>query len=155
MSLADVKNRIQTQMKTVQGIGQVYTRLRNLHVEKDAKQIQSGGTLHVWMIDRESTVLRDQAVNQNFTEQRDTICVTGYLAVSDANDSGDTFDALIDAILLAINTDRRPPSLLGGKVQTAQPPYLRRKDFHMYGVGGSVLCHHAEICMQVVWNELQ
>ena len=155
MSLADVKTRIQAQMQTVAGIGNVYTRMRNLNVEKDAKQLQSGGTLHVWMIDRESSVLRDQAVNQNFTEQRDTICITGYLAVNDANASADTFDALIDAILQTINTDRRPPSLLGGKVQTAQPPYLRRKDFHMYGVGGSVLCHHAEIYMQVVWNELQ
>jgi hypothetical protein len=155
MSLADVKARIQTQMLAVTGIGQVYTRLRNLSVEKDAKLLQAGGTLHVWMITRETAVIRDQAVNQNFAEQRDSICITGYLAVNDANASSDVFEALIDAILLAINNDRRPPSLFGGKVLTATPPLLRRNDLHMYGVGGQVLCHHAEIVTQVVWRELQ
>lgn len=141
-------------MQTVSGIGQVYTRMRNLKLDSQQSQLLANGTLHVWMIDRESTVLRDQSVNQNFTEQRDTICITGYLAVNDANDSADTFDALVDAILQAINNDRRPPSHLNQTVQTALPPYLRKKDFHEYGMN-KVLVHHAEICIQVVWRELQ
>ena len=155
MSLADIKARLQTQMNTISGMGNVYTRLRNLHVEKDQALLLKGGTLHVWMIDRTAAALTDQSVNQNFAEQRDLVCLVGYLAVNDAAASSDTFDALIDTILQTINVDRRPPSLLGGEVLTAQPPQLRTKDLHMYGVGGAVLCHHAEITMSVVWRELQ
>src|SRR5579863_5843351 len=125
MSLADIKARIQSQMQTVTGIGQVYTRLRNLVTDADKESILvSEGALHVWMIDRESSVLTDRAVNQNFTEQRDTIVITGYLAVNDAEASSDTFDALIDSIIQTINADRRPPSHLNQTVQTAFAPSL-------------------------------
>jgi hypothetical protein len=155
MSLADVKNRVQAQMNTIAGMGNVYTRLRNLSVEKDQALLLKGGALHVWMIDRIASALIDQSVNQNFTEQRDALCITGYLGVNDANASSDTFEALIDAILQTLNNDRRPPSLLGNTVYTAQPPQLKTKDHHMYGVGGQVLCHHAEIVISFVWRELQ
>lgn len=155
MSVADIKARIAAQMQTIAGMGQVYTRLRHLVAEKDKAQLQAGGTLHVWMIDRESSVLSDKSVNQNFTEQRDTICISGYLAVNDAKASSDTFDALIDSIIQTVNNDRRPPSHLNNTVSTAFPPTLRRKDLHMFGVGGAVLCHHAEIVMVVVPRYLQ
>jgi hypothetical protein len=155
MALADIKARIQAQLQAIAGMGNVYTRLRNLSVEKDQALLIKGGTLHVWMIDRVASRLVDESVNQNFTEQSDMIGITGYLGVNDAASSSDTFEALVDAVLQAINNDRRPPSHLGGTVQTAQPPQLKVKDHHMYGVGGQVLCHHAEITMQVVWRELQ
>lgn len=153
-ALSDVKARIAAVMATVAGIGNVYDRLRNLSVEADQAQLLSGGRVNVWMIHREGSVLTDQVVNQNFVEQRDAIVIEGFYAVKDADDSESAFEVLVDAILQALNADRRPPSHLNGTSATAGPPSLRLHDQRLYGVS-QVLCHHAEIVMQVTPRYLQ
>lgn len=157
MALADVKNRIKTQLEAVAGIGKVYTRLLYAREEKDiaAKLVQSG-RLNVWLITRELANLRDENLNQSLSEQRDQIVVHGFYALDDddTNPSEASFDALVDAILDKLNTDRRPPSKFGGMVQSSDPPFLRLSDQRMYGPT-QALCHHAEIVLPVVWRYLQ
>ncbi len=155
MALKDVKERIKAQLDLVSGIGKTYTRLRLLDQEKDFEQLVAAGKLNAWMINRESVALRDEDVNQNLTEQRDVVVVHGWMSISDAADSQGAFDALVDAILSQLNTDRRPPSKLNATVETADPPFLRANDIRFYGVSKQVLCHYAEISMNVVRRYLQ
>lgn len=157
MALSDIKARIKAQLLLVNGIGLVHDRLRNLSSEADADQLMAAGRLNVWMIHREASTLSDEDANQNLVEQKDTILIEGFYAVKDSDDSQAAFDALLDAVLVQINSDRRPPpagTKLNATVRSANPPFLRKQDFAAYGQN-QVLCHHAEIVMQVITRYLQ
>lgn len=160
MALKDIKARIATQMKAVSGVTNVFTYRRNLTTETDMTQfIAADGHFHFWQIFREMTVLTDLVINQDFTQQDDTLVIEGFYGVKDTDDSEEAFDAIVDALLQAINNDRRPANgggtKLNGLVQTAQPPALRGP-FNFVMVGpNQVLCHHAEIVMKVTPRYLQ
>ena len=148
MSLEDVKARIQTTMKTVSGIGKVYTEHPN---PKDDAQIQqqmmSGGRIHVWIIERELSTATDIVVNQNLVEKVDQLLIEGYFSFAYGDGSAKRFNDLVDAIIAAINVDRRAPGELNKLVSTATPPNYKF-GLAMYG-GSQVLCRKAEIRMRV------
>jgi len=160
MALKDIKARIAAQMKTVAGVTNVFTYRRNLTDEAAMEQLVSAdGHFHFWQVFREMSVLADDSINQNLTDQVDTLVIEGFYGVKDANDSEEAFDAIIDGILQAINNDRRPANAggtkLGGFVQTAQPPALRGP-FNFVMVGANqVLCHHAEVLLKLTPRYLQ
>ncbi|SRR6266851_4101710 len=159
MALKDIKARIAARMKTVSGVTNVYTYRRNLTAEIDMAQLTAAdGRLHFWHIYREMTALTDNVVNQNFTDQVDTLVIEGFYGVKDADDTEEMFDLIVDGVLQAINADRRAGpggTKLNGFVQTADPPELRGP-FNFAEVGmHKVLCHHAEIAMKVTPRYLQ
>jgi len=158
MALKDIKARIQERMKATDAGSNVYTYRRNLSAETDqALLVGPDGRMHFWFIYREMTVLTDDVINQNFTDQVDTLVIEGYYGVKDADDSEEAFDLIVDQVLQAINNDRRAApggTKLNGTVQTAETPELRKMDLHMYGPS-QVLCHHAEIAMKVTPRYLQ
>jgi len=158
MSLADIKTRIQAVIATADPTAKVWPRLRYLSAESQSGELTGAdGILHVWFIWREATVLTDNVVNQNFTEQADTLVVEAFYAVNDGNDSDKAFEANVDAVLQAISNDRRPApggTKLNNTVVSAKAPVRRKTDFSMYGPS-QVLCHHTEIAMQVIWRYLQ
>jgi hypothetical protein len=159
MALADIKARLKTQVKTADPNGNVYTFRRNLSAEADqAALIGADGRAHFWFIFREMTALTDLVVNENFVQQDDTLVIEGFYGVKDADDSEEAFDLIVDAVLQAVNSDRRPVAgggtKLNGTVQTADTPALRKMDFHMYGPS-QMLCHHVEIVMKVTPRYLQ
>jgi hypothetical protein len=154
MALADVKNRIKAQLELVTGIGKVYARMIRVDNQLDEKnKLVSGGRINVWWLTRETSTLFDRDVNQALVDQREQFIVHGFYALDD-DTSEAAFDALVDAILVQLNNDRRPPSLLGATVLTADPPFLRTQDARHYGPS-QALCHHAEIVMTVQWRHLQ
>jgi len=158
MALKDIKARIQSQMKAIDSVSNVYTYRRNLSAEADqALLIGADGRMHFWFIYREMTALTDLVVNEKLTQQDDTRVIEGYYGVKDSDDSEEAFDLIVDSVLQAINNDRRPVpggTKLNGFVQSAEAPALRKMDLHMYGPS-QVLCHHVEIVMKVTPRYLQ
>jgi hypothetical protein len=158
MALKDIKARLQTVIQNADPNALVWPRLRNLNAESQADQlIGKDGILHVWFISRETSVLTDLAINQNFTEQEDGLVAEGFFAVSDASDSDGTFEQNADAVLKAISDDRRAApggTKLNGTVLSAKPPTRRKTDHVMYGPS-QVLCHHTEIALSVIPRDLQ
>lgn len=158
MPLTDIKARIATVLKGVTGIGQVYTYRRNLNAEKDQKLLVRGGRIHVWFVFRDMTTLTDLDVNQGLVQQQDTLVMEGFMGVSDADDTEELFDGIVDSVLQAVNSDRKPTNsggtLLNGLVSNAMTPSVRKFEFATYGQS-AVLCHHVEIAMKVVQRYLQ
>jgi hypothetical protein len=158
MAIAAIKQRIADVIQAADPAAKVWPRLRYLNVESQIDQIKgSDGALHVWFVWRESTALRDIAVNQNLTEQMDTVIAEAFYGVNDENDSDAAFEAAVDAVLQALNADRRAGpggTELGGLVKTAYAPVRRSTDFQMYGPS-QALCHHAQISMRIVPVYLQ
>jgi len=158
MGLADVKARIKSQLEAVAGIGQVHASTRYIQDEAVAMdQLVAGGVLNAWFISRESMALKDETVNQSPTELKDVIVIHGFYAVKD-NVSEPLFDALLDAVVTKLNTDRRPlgggGTLLNATVKATSAPQVRAIDYRMFGPE-QALCHHAEIVMPVVMGYLQ
>jgi hypothetical protein len=157
-TLKAVKARIQSVMQATDAVANVYTYRRNLNAEVDQAQLVGrDGRMHFWFIYREMTALTDIVINQNFTDQLDTLVIEGFYGVKDADDTEEVFDLIVDQVLQAINNDRRAApggTKLNGLVQTAGTPMLRKMDFHMYGQS-QVLCHHVEIVMKVTPRYLQ
>jgi hypothetical protein len=155
MSLQDIKARIAAVISGVNGIGKVYDRMRVIKDEKtEQSDLISNGKMNCWFVTRESKDLEDMNQNQSMSDQYDMIVVHGFYGVDDANDTEQTMDTLTEAVLVAINADRRPPSKLNGKVVTARPPKLRLQDYRNFGPR-QVLCHHAEISITVQQAQLQ
>jgi hypothetical protein len=158
VTLKQVKARIQTIVQAADPNAKVYTRRRNLKDEADIPQfIGSDGRLHFWHIFRENVTLTDQVINQNFVQQDDALVIEGFIAVVDADDTEEIFDAIVDAVLQGVNADRRAApggTKLNGLVNTASTPKMRKMDFAQYGINPA-LCHHAEIAMTVTPRYLQ
>jgi len=159
VALKDIKARLRDRMQTVAGVTKVYTYCRNLTAEVDASQLMAAdGKFHFWQMYRESSDLTDLVVNQEFTEQEDTLVIEGFYGVKDADDSDETFDGIIDAVLQAINNDRRAGpngTKLNGTVQTAGAPARRSSSRYVMVGPNQVLCHHAEIVIKVTPRYLQ
>jgi hypothetical protein len=158
MALMEIKARIQAMVAAADPAAKVWPRLRYLNAESQADQLAgTDGTLHVWFIWREGSALEDEVINQNFTEQTDTLVIEGFYAMNDANNSDGEFESNVDAVLKSISDDRRCApggTKLGGTVMSARAPQRRKTDLVMYGPS-QVLCHHTEIAMTVVSRDLQ
>ena len=158
MALKQVKAQIAAVLKTVNGMGQVYTYRRNLSAEKDQALLVAGGRLHVWFVSRENTALTDQSVNEGLVQQQDSMLVEGFMGVKDEDDTEEIFDGLVDDVLKAVNADRRPTNSggtsLAGTVEVCSTPSVRKMEFANYGQS-SVLCHHVEITMKTIPRYLQ
>lgn len=154
MPVVDIKNETKAVMDAVAGIGVVHARMRFLRDLKDQEQLLKDGKLNAWFISREGSRLQDENINQSYTTETVGLVIHGFYGVNDADDSETAFDALVDAVMLALNAARRAATKLNATVRTAEPPQLRLTDFRMFGIN-QVLCHHAEISMQAVWRDIQ
>ena len=160
MALKDIKDRLKAKLEAVTDIGAVHTRMINVKTaEEQSVKLVSGGRMHFWTISRGAARLADENTNQSFQEQMDTIAIHVFYAVKDADDSEAAFDAIVDAVLSAVNTDRRPTIVTGGTylnatVKRASPPQLRSMGHAEVGPS-AVLCHHAIIEIDVLARELQ
>lgn len=156
-TIKQVKARIQAIVQAADAAAKVYTFRRNLTADSDITQFTgSDGRMHFWHIYRENVHLSDLVVNQNFVQQDDTLVIEGFLAVKDSDDTEEMFDANVNAVLQAVNADRRAGSgtKLNGLVSTSTTPQMRKMDFVVYGQNPA-LCHHAEIVMTVTPGYLQ
>lgn len=155
MSLAQIKARVVNIISAVSGIGKAYERTRFVVEEKVEKaDFILNNQLNVWFVSRESKALSDMNVNQSMSDQRDVILVRGFLGLQDSADTEAQMDSLVDAVIVAINADRRPPSKLSGLVVEADPPQLRLQDVREFGPR-KILSHHVEIAMAVQQAQLQ
>lgn len=159
MALKDIKDRLKAVLEGVAEIGAVHTRMINVKTaEQENVKLVSGGRMHFWTISRGAARLSDENTNQSFQEQMDTIAIHGFYAVKDADESEGAFDPIVDAVLSAVNTDRRPTvaggTYLNATVKRAGAPQLRSMGHAEVGPS-AVLCHHAIIELDVLARELQ
>lgn len=155
MNLAAVKTRIKTVLEGVSGVGPVHTRVVNVKEENAELTMLGGdkGRIHFWYITRAGARLFDEDVNQKLQDQSTTLAIHGFYAVKDADDSEAAFDALVDAVLAALNTDRKPAgaggTLLGSTVKSAEAPQLATLNHIELASPSRPLCHHCEITIAV------
>jgi hypothetical protein len=150
MAIALVKARIATVLATVAGIGKVYARMRPVNVETvELAQFVSKGVLNVSFITRGSAELETKGDTPPIAFQWDTISTHLFFAVQDSSASEDSFDLLVDKMLWAIFNDSKWPGFFAGTVQRVRAPKLKSTDFRHFGVE-QILCHHAEITIQVL-----
>lgn len=158
MALKDIKARIAARLKIADSGANVFTYRRYLTdaAGEQTALVGPDGRIHFWQIFREMTALTDLVINQDFVQQDDTLVIEGFYGVKDADDSEEAFDLIVDAVLQAINADRRAGNgtKLNNTVSTAGTPTLRKMDFHLYGPS-QALCHHVEIMMKVTPRYLQ
>jgi hypothetical protein len=156
MSIATIKARLKTVLEGVAGIGLVYDTLRFLREEKDLPLLVKDNVLNAWFVGRDAIALNDETVNQMYTEQLDQITLHGFYAVKDEV-SEPIFDALVDAVLAAMNTDRRPANsggtYLSSTIERSDPPRVVELDYRHFGPT-QALCHHVKIVLPVVQRHL-
>jgi len=154
MALKDIKSRIATIVAGVAGVKNVHD---HAVYAKDAEQensllIGDAGRLHCWTVSRESQPMADINVNEANQEKTPLLLIQGFYAVAEADKTEEVFDALVDAVIAALNTDRKPVgsggTKLGGFADVVTPPQLRVQDHRQFGPS-QTLCHHCEITMQV------
>lgn len=145
-----------TRLEGVAGIGRVHARTIRLASEQEiAERAVVAGKLNVWIITRGEAELKDLSDQETPTEQRDTIVIRGFYALSDddAAPSEPTFSALVDAVLADLNAARKFVTRLGStagvsNVERAEPPRLRSFGHGTFGPT-QALCHTAEIALPV------
>lgn len=154
MALKDLKARLKTVLEGVSGVKNVHD---HAVYAKDAEQekallIGDAGRLHCWTVSRESAAQPDQVINESLQAKTTQILVQGFYAVAEADKSEEAFEALVDAVIQALNNDRKPANAGGTKlaatVADAAAPALRLQDFRQFGPSGT-LCHHCEIVLAV------
>lgn len=150
MALKDIKARIATVLGGVEGIGQVYARMRPVNVEAvEQSQFVVDGVLNVCFITRSVAELETRGDRPPLGAEWDTLSVHVFYAVNDANASEDAFDALTTAMLWAIFNDAKFPSFFNMTAAQTRAPKIKTVDFRHWGVRAA-LVHHAEITIQVM-----
>lgn len=150
MSYKVIRERIQTLLESVDGIGRIYTFRRHITTwEKVFSELTKNGKVNVWEITRTASAqdLEDVgaaiAVEPVYKDVH-TINILGYLALNDANKTEETFQDLIDRIIEKIRLN----STLGGGVvllpKSLQAPLI---DYKMFG---DTLVHFATLTFEAV-----
>lgn len=156
MALKEVKDRVVAQLQAVAGAGAVSRGFPNLKEEADLIALLDGNkVLNCAFVTSGGSQYLDEDVNQHLVTEKRTVVIHVFLAVNQAADSESAFDALVDAYVAALMADRRPPSKLGGTIETSDAPSLSDPDYRVFGPGSGVLCHHAEVRMAVSWRDMQ
>lgn len=150
MSLATIKTEIASIVSAVSGVSNVYKRDRwTVNTEQfNAAFKTASGKLMGWMITRMKTEEIDDTSTGN--QAKHWIRIRGVYAISDADDSETTFEALVEAVRDAL----RAKFGLNGKATHTSPPSAAVVDARKFG---GVTCHHAEIYMTateiVAWSK--
>jgi hypothetical protein len=155
MSLTDIKARIATVLGGVDGIGQVYPRMRLVNVE--AVQVSDfivNGVLNTWFVSRSAAELEEVGDIDHISSQWDAISIHGFYTAKDSDASETAFDELADAVLAAVHEDSNYPSRFAGTAKQARAPKIKVIDYRHFGVT-KVLCHHTEITIQVLSRILE
>jgi hypothetical protein len=150
--MKQIRERVATMLEAVDGIGKVYPRMRPVNLESIAiADFVKNNLLNAWFVSRRDVgAPEDVVMDQSLSELNDTISIHGFYAVNDANDSDTAFDELVDAVIIALNNDRIPPSKLNGLIVDSKPPRVMGSiDFRHFGPQ-QVLCHHVEIGLPIV-----
>jgi hypothetical protein len=150
-TLKDVKARIATVLQTVPGIGRVYARMRPVNLQSvEISDFVADGVLNCCFVQRGSADFEGKGGDTPpLVSQWDVISVHAFYAVQDSSSSEDIFDLLVDQMLWAILTDSVYPKFLAQTVKRSRVPKLKTVDFRRFGPS-AVLCHHAEITIQVM-----
>jgi hypothetical protein len=142
---------VKTRLEGVSGIGKVHSRVIRVVTEQDiTERAVVDGKLNVWIVTSGEAELKDLSDHESPTEQRDSIVIRGFYALSDdeTNPSEPVFRTLVNAVLADLNTARKFVTRLGGNVEKAEPPQVRSFGHGTFGPT-AVLCHTAEIVLPV------
>lgn len=142
MALMNNITAIQAIVAAVPGVENVYDTVRNWQGEQ---QFRDGartiaGAIQFWFLTREGTSGSD--LGPQFTARRHRIAMHAYAGVNDSSESEKTFQALLEDVVEALQTDRK----LDSTARHSGPTAIRTVDFRVIN---NVLCHHAELVIEV------
>lgn len=145
MTLAAVRDQIKTVLEGVSGVGKVHD------YERHAKDWSAFFTLFLdadnkingWEVSRYATP--SAAAGRGVFERRHNFRLRGYYGLSDSAASEKTFQDLVEAVVTALQADQR----LGGTTWKSGPVQVAAVEPRIFG---SVLCHYAELTVEV-WEE--
>lgn len=142
MSLANNILALKTILEGIGGVANVYDVVRNWKTEKEFRKAArtASGEIQFWLLTRESTEARD--LGPQLTSRRHTIALHGYYGVNDSAASEKTFQALVESVAAVVGADRR----LNSTARHSGPAQVRTVDFRVLS---NVLCHHAELALEV------
>ena len=142
MALANIITAVQSIVGGVSGVENVYDTVRNWQSEKQFRDgaRTTSGAIQFWFITRETTEAED--LGPRLTARRHRIAVHGYAGVNDAVASEKSFQALVESVAEALGADRK----LNNTARHSGPAQVRAVDFRILN---NVLCHHAEMAVEV------
>ncbi len=140
-----IRDAIKTRMQTVAGIGQVHTFERYAAAIADLKtEYLSEGKILGWFI----RLKRTRRLSANL--QRVVVIhywrVTGFMSLDDAAQSELTFDALVESLQTAFDTDETLGGLVASCLDLDETFGLQREDAGPVMFCG-VLCHSAALTL--------
>jgi len=142
MSLTLILNEVKGIVAAVANVGNVYAYRRAVQTETDFVDLYvTNGKVLAWDITRESTASSDRTVQA--TEERHLVVIRGYMGVSDADATEQTFQDLIEAVRAALRSVRN----LNGRVIDTTPVQARTVTA---AVIGGVLCHYCELTLDAI-----
>ena len=96
-TITGISAAIKAVIQTATGIGKVYDYLRFATQDKVVEGlVVTGGTVNFWQFERSST--REQWINKYQFKPVHTFQIAGYMAVSEATNSGRKFQTLVDRV---------------------------------------------------------
>lgn len=140
---------IQTVLKTITGLGNIYKRSRWTNdpkvLEKLFAEVLSNKRkrINTWMIGRESVREAGQLEQVRFRAIH-TFVIKGYLAFNDAKDTETELNVLIDKIRTALRGNQTIWDACSEEVQ--ETPQVRLIGYAFFG---EIFCNYGEIVLEV------
>lgn len=138
MSLALIRDRIETTLSGVTGIGTVHDYLRWSNNWKNflSQFKTSGDLINGWMITRVST--KEEHETASHATKTHTFKIIGVYGLKDEDETEITFQALIESISAAFRADYG----LNGQAVDTSPIQVEIVEPRIFG---NVLCHYCEL----------
>lgn len=148
MSEAAIRAAIVDKMEAVSGIGVVHDRRRYARSLADfmALMTTTGGTVHGWIVHRQNTVCTKATLGSTGKVDRvHTFEISGLMEFDDAGDSAADFQAVLDGMIGAFESD---PNLGGTCLRHDQLQVTDVDETPAEELGGDIF--HTAACVLVV-----
>ena len=141
MPLTTIIDAIVTELQQVPGIGHVLAYSR--YTESEQQRIEtyvSNGILNTWIVTRDSTAAHDRGVGPLNVRDRHKIVIEGFRAVTQAANSEQLHQDLVEAVRTQLHNNRELPEGAGWLSTPVQVEAFNAVMFF-----GAVLCWHAKL----------
>lgn len=144
MALSNIITAVATILGGVTNVGKVYSYRRWAADEASFKSLfATGSTILAWTITRESTETDDF---DGGSHDYHAIVLRGWMGVKDSADTEATFQALVESVRAAFQTNRELFVTGTANAEFSERIKVRKVDYVKYG---EYFCHYAELELKV------